>query len=150
MDIVNKIFDKFPSALKTIFDHNRYKTAALLVFTTIGGCAFLEPTVNSIKDPGKKVTRAELQTEYQVVLKYYEGALAELDRKDEVRMRTLGVIQGLGTTIPFPGAEVVTGLAGFLLALGGGVLDKSRVDKKLEEAKVSVVTLPQPTATLVD
>jgi len=149
MDLINKILDKTPVWVKTLFDHNRWKTLFILGFATFSGCMLFESRTASIKDPEKMVTRMQLNAEFETTLGLYKAAIADLDSKDALKQTFLQVAQGLATELPSPvGALTVSGI-GLLLGSLGGVVDKRRADQQIEKLKSQTGTVGAiPSSTL--
>jgi len=147
MDIINKLFNRFPTWFKTIFDHNRWKTLSLVVFAVFGGCMLSGSKTESVESPGKKVNRNQLYAEYQTFLVRYTAATKDLDAKDAMREQALSILQQLSSNSSIPFVPIAGAGLGLLLGVAGGSLDKRRADRQIDILKnqpMMVVKDPGP------
>lgn len=125
---------KIIDALKTLFNHERYESIAIIIAAGMliwfYGC---ESKVPGIKDPEKQVTRTELQMEIDQLLDMAEYRYTQLDQQDQIKEALLThamlVAQG-GTINPI---AVVTAIAGVLGI--GATVDNVRKRKELKSLK---------------
>lgn len=140
MDIVNKIFDRTPSAFKTIFDHNRWKTISLLGCLTISGCWLFQSTTQSPSHPDKQLNREQLRAEFEGIVTQYQIAFKDLDAKDQLRQQVGELLQS--SVGPLLGQYTGLGLGAIGLLFGtGAVLDKRRADKVIQQKNAEIAEL---------
>lgn len=107
------------------------------------GC---QATVDSLLNPGKQVTRAELQSEWQYYTGIMKARTSELDQKDALRQLILdqaNIVSQTGTINP----AGVGGLLVSVLAIGFG-LDQRR-KAATANSILSQLTAPDPIQPIV-
>lgn len=135
MDIINIVTDKFPGALKQVFDYNRWKTALILGFASFSGCMLLDTKTDSVIFEGKKVNRTQLQSELQTTLVRFEQATQDLDAKDARKQQIISLLESLATSSALPLGPIAGTGIGLLLGAFGGSLDKRKADRQIETLK---------------
>lgn len=133
-------------ALCNWLSYNRFLVAGALISLVIAVCfAACAPTTQSIVNPDREVTAAELQREivavqadYDAKVKAAEAANADLSAQYESRARIVEAVGAAVNLAASGGLNPVSGAAAgvqllTLLAGIGLVLDNRRKDKKIEE-----------------
>lgn len=98
-----------------VLNHERYQiiTAIICLVLLIAGLC-CESQVQSLHDPGKKVTRQELRTEVDYFMAIAETRFAALDRQDEWKALAFDQIALWSTTGTFNPAGLIPLIAGIL------------------------------------
>ena len=123
--------------VKVALRHNQFLALAIVVVLALGiwliGC---ESTVQSPFNPGKQVTRAQLQNEWEKYTKDMELAIMDLDKQDLFKQKLfeIGVVLAQGGTVDPLGAGItLLGILGI-----GAVVDNRKKDsviKTLQNSK---------------
>lgn len=72
--------------LETLFNHERYQSIAILLIIALLVWTYGCPSkVESLRSPGKRLTRAEFEIEVTSLLSTAEVRLLDLDRQDNVK-----------------------------------------------------------------
>jgi len=104
--------------------------ACLLLFYAYG----CEPKTQSLIDPARKVTRAEISTEIEFLIQHSELAYADLQRQEQIRdivfQQGLLAVQG-GTLNPVGILTTVMAVLGI-----GAVGDDFRLRRKIQKGTV--------------
>ena len=145
-DYINRVLDKSPGWIKSLFDHNRFTALALVAvaaLVTLGGC---QPKIMS-PISGKMVTRPIWEAEVLVEqAKIKEAAItlkaktAAGDKEFEVQQliidQVLSSIGGLIGNVPGPwGGIAVSALGIITTGLGADNIRKGSVIRKVKGGK---------------
>ncbi len=119
--------------LSLLNDQRWYTAGGILIVSLVVWLYGCQSQVQSIIDPTKKVTRAELQVESDYLIGQLKVKMTDLDRQDELKMLLLEQAQIFGQT----GTFNPTGLMNMCLSIGAIAfgLNRNQRCKKLTPTK---------------
>lgn len=119
-------------SLSELFNHERYQTiAVILTITMLIWMMSCSPKCHSILEPGKQITRIELDGEVALLQSRIDNELQNLEQQKAIRTLLLSLAQGYATT---GGFNPVSALTGVLALLGtGAVIDNTRKRKEIKK-----------------
>lgn len=120
--------------LDTLLNHERYQTIAIFLIVALLIWTYGCPSkVDSLRSPGKRVTRAEFEIETKGLLSTAEVRLIDLDRQDNIKRL---IFENLLLTAQSGQFNLVGLVAGVATILGiGATVDNVRKRKELKDIK---------------
>lgn len=133
LTLMNSLMKKL---IDTLFNHERYQTIAIItaavLLLVLWGC---QGTAPSLLDPSKRVNRAELQNELDLMLIRAEMGFARIEQRERIMALVLqqALIAGqTGTINPFALLTTIGAILGV-----GATVDNVRKRKVLKSLKNS-------------
>lgn len=124
----------------TLLKKHYHQIAAVLISLSLSIWAVsCQPTVTSLTDPNRKVTRAEMQIELQTLQAAFEMRSTQLQQQEQIRKLILDNALILAETQTFNPIGIITSLAA-LYGLGSATRDTTTIVKR------KLKKTPPPTA----
>jgi hypothetical protein len=113
--------------ITTFVRHYKFTIASLVLAALVLGCAAFQPTTEHPTQPGKYVTRTQLDAAAKATAAEYEAAYADLDRQDDFIAAFTEVLAKIGEAIPSPYSGAL--MTALLMTTGGFGLDNRKKDR---------------------
>lgn len=111
--------------LKMLFNHERYQSiSVILTLIFVIFLASCDPQAKSLIDPGKKISRLELDGEIALLQARIDTELKSLEQQEAIRTLLLNLAATAARTGTFPFTEAILGAVGMLGT--GAVIDNVR------------------------
>lgn len=120
--------------LDTLLNHERYETIAVIICLILLGIFYgCQPKVESLLNPGQRITRKQLDNEIEHFLRDAEIAAADLDQQEQIRSILFQTALTASKTGTFNYLPLITSI-GTILGIGAAA-DNVRKRKEIKSLK---------------